>query len=102
MPKRKIVENPPYLDEEERELLESFDWENAKPLTGEAFEARKRELQKIAANTMHPPKVQISTRLSKYDLSRLKVIAMEKGIPYQTLLGSIVHQYIEGRLKETS
>ena len=27
MPKRKIVENPPYLDEEERELIESIDWE---------------------------------------------------------------------------
>jgi len=100
MAKRKIVENPPFLDEEERGLLGSIDWEKVGSLSGEAFQVRNEELQQVAARTINPPKVQISARLSKTDLSKLKVMAMEKGIPYQTLLGSIVHQYVEGRLKE--
>lgn len=98
--KRRIVENPPYLDDEERELIESFDMDNAEVQSGLAWEARKRELQQAAANTTNPPKAQISLRLAQRDLSRLKAMALQKGIPYQTLLGSIVHQYVEGRLKE--
>ncbi len=100
MGKRKLVENPPFLDEEERELIELFDLENSESLSGEAFVARKQELRQIALDTMNPAKVQISARLAKQDLSRLKSIAMQRGIPYQTLLSSIVHQYVEGKLKE--
>ena len=48
------------------------------------------------------PKKPITTRLSVHDLSKLKVRAMQLGIPYQTLLASIVHQYVEGRLVEKS
>lgn len=98
--KRRIVENPPYLDDEERELIESFDMENAEIPSGSEWEERKLELQQIASNTTNPPKAQISLRLAQRDLSRLKAMALQKGIPYQTLLGSIVHQYVEGRLKE--
>lgn len=100
--KRKIVENPPYIDDEERDLIESFDIGNVAIPGGEKWEGRKAELRQIAANTLNPPKVQISARLARNDLSRLKAIALRKGIPYQTLLGSIVHQYVEGQLKEAS
>ncbi|MCF6320418.1 MAG: hypothetical protein L3J32_01440 [Rhizobiaceae bacterium] len=97
MKKRKIVIDPPFYDEEERKIFESIDFDVASDMD---FETRKIEMQKIAHNAMNPPKVQISTRLAKHDLSRLKAMAVEKGIPYQTLLGSVIHQYVEGRLKE--
>lgn len=97
MAKRKIIENPPYLDEEEKRMIESIDYSKA---NRDKNSELAKQLKQAAKNTANPPKTQISTRLSKYDLSKLKVIAMEKGIPYQTLLGSIVHQYVEGRLKE--
>ena len=90
--------DPPFLDEEERQLIESIDLDAPKDVD---LETRKRELRELARQTMNPPKVQISARLAKRDLSRLKAIALEKGIPYQTLLGSVVHQYVEGRLKES-
>ena len=95
--KRRIVLDPPFLDEEEREMIESVDFDQPRDAD---FEVRKRELVEMAKNFMNPPKVQISTRLAKHDLSRLKAIAVEKGIPYQTLLGSVIHQYVEGQLKE--
>ena len=101
MPKRKIVENPPYLDDEEREMIESIDWDTVELLTGEAFEARKKELQQIAENTLRQmADVQVSTLLPRLDLSKLNGIADRKGVSLQTLLGSILHQYAEGRLKE--
>lgn len=94
---RKIELNPPFQNDEEREMIESIDLDVPRDID---LEARKLEMKELARNTISPPKVQISTRLAKQDLSRLKAIAMEKGIPYQTLLGSVVHQYVEGRLKE--
>jgi predicted DNA binding CopG/RHH family protein len=97
MADRKIELNPPFHDDEERKLIESIDLDVPRDID---LETRKLEMKEFARNTMNPPKVQISTRLAKRDLSRLKAIAVEKGIPYQTLLGSVVHQYVEGRLKE--
>lgn len=99
--KKEIVLDPPFLDEEERELIESVDWDKVDLGTPEEQDKYRKMHLEAAKNTINPPKVQISARLSKYDLSKLRVIAMEKGIPYQTLLSSIVHQYVEGRLKET-
>ena len=49
---------------------------------------------------MNPPKKQISTRLVERDLVRLKAKALEQGLSYQSLLASIVHQYVEGALVE--
>ena len=98
MTKRKIVENPPFADAEEKEIIEAIDY--SKFESPADFQKQKAMLEQAARNTINPPKTQISVRLSSYDLPKLKAIAMEKGIPYQTLLGSIVHQYVEGRLKE--
>jgi predicted DNA binding CopG/RHH family protein len=39
-------------------------------------------------------------RVSPNDLKRLKVRAMEDGMPYQTLVSSIIHKYVTGRLTE--
>ena len=42
----------------------------------------------------------ITVRLQLEDIHQLKVIALEQGIPYQTLLSSIVHRFTTGRLVE--
>ena len=42
----------------------------------------------------------INTRVSLSDLDRLKAMADEKGLGYQTLLGSVIHQYVTGQLIE--
>lgn len=96
---RKINLDPVPFDEEERLDMEAADL--ALDLSdGTIDPVRKAELMQAARKTITPPKKQISARLSVHDLAKLKAKAMEKGIPYQTLLGSIVHQYVEGRLVE--
>jgi predicted DNA binding CopG/RHH family protein len=42
----------------------------------------------------------MNIRLSSRDMSQLKVRAREEGIPYQTLVSSILHRFLTGRLKE--
>ena len=42
----------------------------------------------------------ITHRIQEQDIQRIKVKAMEQGIPYQTLVSSILHRYASGRLKE--
>lgn len=42
----------------------------------------------------------ITIRIQERDIQSLKVKAIEQGIPYQTLMSSIVHKYLTGRLVE--
>ncbi len=95
----KIDLDPVPFDDEEREDMEAAD-RALDRLEGPIDPVRRDEWQALAHATTNPPKKQISARLSVHDLAKLKAKAMEKGIPYQTLLGSIVHQYVEGRLVE--
>ena len=41
----------------------------------------------------------ISIRLSKRDIMLLKRKSLETGVPYQTLIATLVRQYVEGRIK---
>jgi predicted DNA binding CopG/RHH family protein len=89
------------LDEEERDLMGAFEAAfDAGAVVSHLTPERQAELQAAARATMNPPKKQISTRLAERDLVRLKAKALEQGVPYQSLLSSIVHQYVEGRLIE--
>ena len=40
----------------------------------------------------------MNIRISPRDLNGLKIKAMEEGVPYQTLVSSIIHKYLSGRL----
>lgn len=85
------------LDKEEEDLLESFEkgeWESIND-----FEKKKVEYQKIAMNTAERNK-RINIRLSEKDLANLKAKSLEEGMPYQTLVSSIIHKYISGKFKE--
>ena len=42
----------------------------------------------------------INIRISKRDIEALKTKALQNGIPYQTLVTSILHKYVTGSLKE--
>ena len=44
----------------------------------------------------------INIRISEYDLNRVKQKSEEEGLPYQTLISSVIHKYIGGRLLEES
>jgi len=84
----------PY-DDEEKELMESIEKSDLRGIP----DARKKiaELQKAAKNTF-AKKRQINIRLSEHILKDLQIKAMEEGIPYQTLISSILHKYVSGKI----
>ena len=43
----------------------------------------------------------VNIRLSASDLMDLQARAYEEGVPYQTLIASVLHKYVTGRLRET-
>jgi predicted DNA binding CopG/RHH family protein len=106
--KRKINEKKKILDtlkrgetgliddpSEEREIIEAY--EKGELIAVDNREEKKKELIEAAWNTM-PKTKRISIRLSEQDLERLRTKARETGVPYQTIIGSLVHQYATGRL----
>lgn len=82
----------PYdLTDEEQEILDTY--EKGEYVSVPDLEKRKQELQEAVKNTLDK-KRNINIRLSERDLHRLKVKAIEEGIPYQTLATSILHKAV--------
>ncbi len=95
-----------YIDEEERELIEAINEAVSVPgyvpgpssLTPESL----KELQEAARFTLNEirekneQRTKISLRVTNYDLERLKARAKREGMPYQTLINSILHKAVAG------
>ena len=88
-----------YLDSEEKELIESLEGDNWKS-TGD-IEGWKSLLSKTATNTLTKDQ-RMNIRITKNDLDGIKSKAVEEGIPYQTLVASIIHKYVTGKLRENT
>jgi predicted DNA binding CopG/RHH family protein len=83
------------LDAYERDILASFErgeWKRVKD-----FEASKKRIQAMARATLRKNK-RVNIRIAEYDLQAIRVKAMEEGIPYQTLISSVLHKFVNGRL----
>ena len=65
--------------------------------------ATKSELAKFkaAARSTAVKDKRVNIRLSSGDLSDIQIKALEEGVPYQTLIASVLHKYVTGRLTET-
>lgn len=83
---------------EEKELMQSI--ENDEWTSVSNFDEIKQNLMKAAAETAIKD-YRINVRISKRDVEALKTKALEDGIPYQTLVTSILYKYVTGRLKES-
>ncbi len=83
-----------YLDDEEKELIEAI--EGGEYDIGESLltAERKVELQEMARSTINAERTKITLRLPKRDIARLKSRAIQEGVPYQTLIGSILHKSV--------
>jgi predicted DNA binding CopG/RHH family protein len=80
------------IDNEEKALMQSIEageWSTVKN-----FKAYKKHLIETARKTMKKDQ-RMNIRIAKRDLDRLKVKAMEEGMPYQTLVSSILHKYLK-------
>jgi predicted DNA binding CopG/RHH family protein len=86
-----------YLDSEEQELIESLERDDWKPV--KKLENWKNLLSKTASNTLAKDQ-RMNIRITKNDLEGIKLKAMEEGLPYQTLVASLIHKYVTGKLTE--
>ena len=87
------------LSTEEHEILEAFDKGKLKR-SRNAADTQKRHQE--YAEAMFKKDARINIRLSSKDLRGLQKRALAEGIPYQTLISSILHKYVEGRLSENN
>jgi len=85
------------LDNEEKELLASFERDEWVPVTGKDAEVER--YQAYAKATFKKDR-RVNIRITRKDLEAIQKRALEEGIPYQTLMASILHKYISGRLVE--
>lgn len=85
------------LDKEEQEILDAFD--AGKLEHAPDIEGRKAQHQQYA-EAMFKKDARINIRFSSKDLRGLQKKALAEGVPYQTLVASILHKYVEGRLHE--
>jgi predicted DNA binding CopG/RHH family protein len=86
------------LTDEERELLEAVESGEYESLL---TDQRRDTLVAAAKNTVRKDK-RINIRISNRDLLAIQSKASREGIPYQTLVSSILHKYISGSLHEVS
>ncbi len=97
MSERKLIPQP--LDEEEEELaswLNQVTTNELDRLEDPEFKKTKKAAEVIAKNTLK--KKPVNVRLYEMDIKALKSMAAQDGIPYQTLLSSVVHKYVNGTL----
>lgn len=82
-----------FLDEEEQALVKAIEAPGYAPKS-ELTPARKKAYAASARAAMNEARVKISLRIPESDLLRLKAKAMREGMPYQTLIGSILHKAV--------
>jgi predicted DNA binding CopG/RHH family protein len=87
------------IDRDEKIILKDIEagkWASVKDL-----KAYKKQLRETAVKTMLKDQ-RMNIRIAKRDMDKLKAKALENGMPYQTLVSSILHKYLTGKLKEDS
>ncbi len=86
------------LDRYERGMLRAYD-------QGTLVSAKPTKTQigafRDAARATFIKNRRVNIRLSAADLLDIQVRAHEEGVPYQTLIASVLHKYVSGRLRET-
>ena len=87
------------IDQEEKDLMESIERDEWQPVNN--IEQEKEKAMAAARNTVKKDK-RINLRLTQKDYRQMQIKAIEEGIPYQTLISSIVHKYLNGSLVSKS
>lgn len=83
-------------DTYELEMLEAFEKGKLKSVVTKS----RLEKFKAAARATAIKDRRVNIRLSSIDLTDIQVKALEEGVPYQTLIASVLHKYVTGRFVE--
>lgn len=84
------------LSKEEKEILESYENDAWVSVSSPSDIAK----YKAAAKSTFKKNKRVNIRISEMDLELLQERALIEGLPYQTLMSSVLHKYVTGRLKE--
>ncbi len=84
------------LDAYEKEVLAAYESGKLKPAATKAELARMR----AAARATAIKNRRVNIRLSSGDLQDIQAKALEEGMPYQTLIASVLHKYVNGWFAE--
>jgi predicted DNA binding CopG/RHH family protein len=85
------------LDPEEKQILESFERDEMETIPD--LDREIERYREIARTTFKKDR-RVNIRISSKDLMAIQKRALEEGIPYQTLISSVLHKYVSGRLAE--
>lgn len=85
------------LTPDERELLDSYERDEWQSIPDRKSETER--YRQYAGATFRKDK-RVNIRISQKDLMAIQKRALEEGIPYQTLISSVLHKYVSGRLSE--
>jgi predicted DNA binding CopG/RHH family protein len=85
------------LDPEEKEILEAFESGKLKPVK---YRRRDFARHRKAAAATFAKDSRINIRISYKDLRALQKRALAEGMPYQTLVSSVLHKFVEGQMVE--
>lgn len=87
------------MAEEEKEILESVErgeWRRVPH-----FEREAKKYQDAARATLRKDR-RVNIRMTERDLVQFQKKAVDEGLPCQTLISSVLHKYINGRLVENT
>ena len=86
------------LTDDEQRLLDSVERGEWRSIPDNEIEAERYRSDARAALQKNK---RVNIRMSERDLNRFRKAALREGLPYQTLISSVLHKYINGRLTDT-
>ncbi len=89
-----------YIDDEEKELIESIEAAPVKDLKP-ASPDYKKKMHRAAQEHVRSEQTKMNIRINRTDLEKIKERAAREGLKYQSLVKSVLHKYITGQLTES-
>lgn len=86
------------LNKDEKEILKSYENDEWVSVSNPS----NMERYKLAAKNTFKKDKRVNIRMSEMDLELLQERALIEGLPYQTLMSSVLHKYVTGRLSDKS
>ena len=90
------------FDHEQRKFLRAFEageYVDTGPPSPSELAAHQKAARRARLSRQRKNK-QVTMRITEADLDAIKAEAAKQGMPYQTLIGSVIHKYVTGQLVE--
>ena len=87
-----------YIDNQKKELISSLDDIDFSQIKND--EENSKLLKKSAKAFVKKEETKMNIRISSSELEKIKAVALQEGLKYQTFIKSILHKYITGQLIE--